>query len=197
MKIKRYFAADMRQAIRMVREEQGPDAVILSNRRVDGGVEIVAAIDYDEALVHKMANGEGARAKAAAATPRPAAAAPDAGSTQRTQRFQPLSSAAPRAPSAPPSKIVWSQDPALVSMRDEIKTLRGMLESQLTGFAWREEAMRHPARAKLLERLLQLGLAPGLCRGVADQVPYQGGNGHHWRHALGLLARRVGGRGGE
>ena len=34
MKIKRYFAADMRQAIRMVRDEQGPDAVILSNRRV-------------------------------------------------------------------------------------------------------------------------------------------------------------------
>jgi len=26
MKIKRYFAADMRQAIRMVRDEQGPDA---------------------------------------------------------------------------------------------------------------------------------------------------------------------------
>ncbi len=192
MKIKRYFAADMRQAIRMVREEQGPDAVILSNRKVDGGVEIVAAIDYDEALVHKMANGDGARAKAAApVAPRPAAAAPDAGLTPRTAQFQPISTAAPRKPSAPPSKIVWSQDPALVAMRDEIKTLRGMLESQLTGFAWREEAMRHPARAKLLERLLQLGLAPGVCRELADQVPYQGEHEHHWRHALGLLARRV------
>lgn len=48
MKIKRYFAADIRQAMRMVREEQGPDAVILSNRRVEGGVEIVAALDFDE-----------------------------------------------------------------------------------------------------------------------------------------------------
>jgi len=48
MKIKRYFAPDIKQAIRMVREEQGPDAVILSNRKVDGGVEIVAARDYDE-----------------------------------------------------------------------------------------------------------------------------------------------------
>ncbi len=48
MKIKRYFAPDIKQAIRMVREEQGPDAVILSNRKVDGGVEIVAARDFDE-----------------------------------------------------------------------------------------------------------------------------------------------------
>lgn len=51
MKIKRYFAPDIRQAIRMVREEQGPDAVILSNRKVDGGVEIVAARDFDEQLL--------------------------------------------------------------------------------------------------------------------------------------------------
>lgn len=51
MKIKRFFAPDIRQAMRMVREEQGPDAVILSNRNVDGGVEIVAAQDFDEKFV--------------------------------------------------------------------------------------------------------------------------------------------------
>ncbi|MEY4195369.1 MAG: hypothetical protein RLZZ226_1737, partial [Pseudomonadota bacterium] len=48
MRIKRYFATDIKQAIRMVREELGPDAVILSNRKMDGGVEIVAARDFDE-----------------------------------------------------------------------------------------------------------------------------------------------------
>ena len=53
MKIKRYFAPDIKQAIRMVREEQGPDAVILSNRKVDGGVEIVAARDFDERAMMK------------------------------------------------------------------------------------------------------------------------------------------------
>jgi flagellar biosynthesis protein FlhF len=34
MKIKRFVAKDMRQAMREVREEQGPDAVILSTRRL-------------------------------------------------------------------------------------------------------------------------------------------------------------------
>ena len=48
MKIKRFFAADIRQALRQVRETLGADAVILSNRSVDGGIELVAAMDYDE-----------------------------------------------------------------------------------------------------------------------------------------------------
>lgn len=53
MKIKRFFAQDMRTALRLVREEQGPNAVILSNRRVEGGVEVVSATDYDESLVQQ------------------------------------------------------------------------------------------------------------------------------------------------
>jgi len=51
MKIKRFFAADIRQAMRMVKEELGADAVIMSNRSVDGGVEIVAARDFDEQVI--------------------------------------------------------------------------------------------------------------------------------------------------
>ena len=51
MRIKRFIAPDMRTALRMVRDEQGPDAVILSNRTTADGIEVVAATDYDEALV--------------------------------------------------------------------------------------------------------------------------------------------------
>src|SRR5580698_4720966 len=50
MKIKRYTAVSMRAALAQVRAEQGPDAVILSSRRSDEGIEVIAAIDYDEAL---------------------------------------------------------------------------------------------------------------------------------------------------
>ncbi len=45
MNIKRFVAPDMRQAIRLVRETLGPDAVILSNKSVDEGVELMAAVD--------------------------------------------------------------------------------------------------------------------------------------------------------
>src|ERR1700733_6167753 len=50
MKIKRYTAPSMRAALALVRSEQGPDAVILSSRRGEEGIEVIAAVDYDEAL---------------------------------------------------------------------------------------------------------------------------------------------------
>lgn len=48
MKIKRIHADTIRQGIRRVREEIGPEAVILSTRERDQGVEVIAALDFDE-----------------------------------------------------------------------------------------------------------------------------------------------------
>lgn len=45
MKIKRYYAKDMRSALNQVKEELGPDAVIMSNKKTATGIEIVAAVD--------------------------------------------------------------------------------------------------------------------------------------------------------
>ncbi|WP_150912856.1 flagellar biosynthesis protein FlhF [Marinobacter halotolerans] len=53
MKVKRFFAQSMSEALRQVRDQMGEDAVILSNRRVDGGVEIVTALDYDENMARQ------------------------------------------------------------------------------------------------------------------------------------------------
>ncbi|TNC81959.1 MAG: flagellar biosynthesis protein FlhF [Oleiphilus sp.] len=48
MNVKRFVSSSMQDALKKVREEFGADAVILSNEKVNGGVEIVAALDYDE-----------------------------------------------------------------------------------------------------------------------------------------------------
>ncbi|MHB1203915.1 MAG: hypothetical protein ACYCZC_12355, partial [Acidithiobacillus sp.] len=48
MKIRRFSGANTREVLQNIRNTLGPDAVILSNREVDGGVEIVTAIDFDE-----------------------------------------------------------------------------------------------------------------------------------------------------
>ncbi|MTW20320.1 flagellar biosynthesis protein FlhF [Allochromatium palmeri] len=45
MNVRRYQARSMQDAMRQVREQQGPDAVILSSRRVDGMLEVVAATE--------------------------------------------------------------------------------------------------------------------------------------------------------
>jgi len=69
MKIKRFFAKDIRQAMRMVKEELGADAVIMSNRTVDGGVEIVAAQDFDAQLIHNQLTPGKAHEQTAAEQP--------------------------------------------------------------------------------------------------------------------------------
>ncbi|WP_144395188.1 flagellar biosynthesis protein FlhF [Pleionea sediminis] len=51
MKIRRFFAKDMRSALNQVSAELGPDAAILSSTNVNGGVEVVAATDYEEAMM--------------------------------------------------------------------------------------------------------------------------------------------------
>ena len=51
MKIRRFYGSNIRIALKQVTEEFGPDAAILSNKKVAGGVEVIAALDYDDSLV--------------------------------------------------------------------------------------------------------------------------------------------------
>ena len=44
MDIKRYFAPTAREALRRLKEELGGEAIVLSNRSVEGGVEITAVL---------------------------------------------------------------------------------------------------------------------------------------------------------
>jgi len=51
LKIRKFFAGSSREALRLVREALGPDAVVLSNRAIDGGVELVALAENDLATL--------------------------------------------------------------------------------------------------------------------------------------------------
>ncbi len=54
MRIKLYTAAGMPQAMAQIRQELGPDAVILASRRMAHGVEVTASIDTPEPLAPLM-----------------------------------------------------------------------------------------------------------------------------------------------
>lgn len=45
MKISRFFGANSREVMRQVRQVLGPDALIVSNRSIDGGVEVLATVE--------------------------------------------------------------------------------------------------------------------------------------------------------
>jgi len=50
MSVKRFVAADMRRALELVRQEMGPDAIILSSKRIKQGVEILTRSEPTEQL---------------------------------------------------------------------------------------------------------------------------------------------------
>lgn len=136
MKISRFFGANSRDVMRQVRQVLGPDALIVSNRSVDGGIEVLATVDgaFDDAPQHAQASApqgyaDGhapARAPAAPvppqapapyghATPANMAPPPGYGATPATAPQPPYG--APPAPVASPATVAATQPAYAVPSR--------------------------------------------------------------------------------
>jgi flagellar biosynthesis protein FlhF len=185
MKIKRFFAPDMRTAIRQVRDEQGPDAVILSTRKVDGGIEIVSAMNYDPELV-----GETATAKPTEPSPAVSRVIPDA-----YQHQQPASEwndeilddePEPRQPA-----IQWAQDPAIVAMRQELNTLRDLMQHQMEHFTGQQLEETDPVRAQVKRRLTRYGVSDSIAYAISRSIRDSRNTDNAWREALYGLASKM------
>jgi len=200
MKIKRFVAADMRQAMREVREEQGPEAVILSTRRMEDGIEVIAAIDYDEALMR-----EASRHGAPAVETRPIDKDEPAPSTLHVAAAEPVArmprasvtsvAAAVEPPGMRPLMERAAQDTA--QLRSELGSMREMLEMQLSSLAWNDMERRQPLRARVLREMTRLGIEADVARALVDELPDQI-NAEQARYLpLGMLSRHlaVSGRG--
>lgn len=224
MKIKRFFAADIRQAMRMVKEELGADAVIMSNRSVDGGVEIVAARDFDEQVIHKNLQQQREEEKSAAKAVAPKkvelpgfdgdkkpahllSSARKRGNEVENplrrnldqyigyaEKLQIAGVASQKAPEKIklPEKPAWAaseqkikplaetagkaapqplaSDRFMDEMRKEMKELRSMLDSKLSGLASQPQQIVQPVRAELLGRLIESGFSKKLSTKIANRL---------------------------
>ena len=185
MKIKRYMAASMRAALSQVREEQGPNAVILSSRRVDEGIEVIAAVDYDEAL---FIDARRQRTPAMAAESRPPAApapvlsgparetpAPASAAPVKMSAAPVKASAAPVKVAAAPPKVAAAPAPTpadgFATMQRDLKDLRALLESELAHMSWHDQRQREPLKARVLEELSCMDIAPDVAMALATLTP--------------------------
>ena len=179
MKIKRYFAQDIRRAIRQVRDELGPDAVILSNQRVKDGVEIVAAIDYDESFATEYSRDDESLVKNESAS---AKYDRDDYSDYTPARESNEKSLA---------NNYWAQDPVIQEMRNEIRDLKGLFKNQLSGLAWNELGRSNPVSRELLEKLNRLGFSDSLCQKVAKKHYDITDAEVCWRRSLAYIADMI------
>lgn len=193
MKIKHYKAPDMRTALRQVKDAQGPDAVILSSRRIAGGVEVVAAIDYDgeEAMTEQLAQSV---APADVRLP----ASPYAAASERVQQVSRnisnggASQFAGFAEQQPRDDLArFELADANSDVNEELRSLRRMLENQLATLAWNDLARRSPIQTELLKQLTQLGLSQDLATEIVTQLPARLELAEAHRLSLALLSRRI------
>jgi flagellar biosynthesis protein FlhF len=181
MKISKYIGTDMRQALRIVREQLGVDAVILSSRRVDAGVEVTAAIDYDES-----------RVETTPAAP-PAAEAPFA-SGEFAQVAAAVSMQANRvvAPQTVSNEVATAPTAAVTdAMSEELKTLRRILETQVAQLAWNDLTRRAPIHTEVLRELTQIGLTQEYAAHVVAQLPPSTNLTHARRLAIATVSQEV------
>lgn len=205
MQVKRFFAADMRQAMKLVRDELGSDAAIIGNRRIAGGVELTAALDYKlSALAPRVPNAELEeelrKTQSRIATAQAELDSRSDASEGNRQLFagQSLTAAEPLiephvdVPAAPAAPAQAAVDPRLFdAMRSELSGLRELLEVQLGSLAWNQLQGKKPAQANLWRRLQRIGLSGPIARELLDltceiEEPRQA-----WRMLLAHLARMI------
>jgi flagellar biosynthesis protein FlhF len=185
MKIKRFFAPDMREALRLVKEELGADAVILSNTSIDDGVEIVAAMDYDEKAVREAVNKKESKLDAQLDqelrkdrlsidwnTPPKQAYREDYAPVKKAQS-QPEPApkrTARKVESVKAKKPEWVEDPAIKAVKQEIDMMRHEFRTQLNELSWADKTQQNPVRIDVIRRLLDTGFSKKLSLKLAEQV---------------------------
>jgi len=177
MKIKRFLAKSMREAIRLVREEQGPDAVILSNRRVGAEIEVVAAVDYDVSLIQQVQRQ----------------AAQETREVQDTPAVEKV--AAEKSVAAPKPVInpepIKTDNIEITQVREELSDIRRLMERQLAGLIWKDLKQSQPERVAVLSVLNDIGLDNELARQIAGEVPEDTDSERARFLPLGLLSRKI------
>lgn len=260
----------MRTALLQVKGELGDDAVIMSNKKVAGGVEIVAAVDNESSANRSSSSSNNNYGSSPRHAPRQAPATlptqskrqleddrvtlqnqadsgrsmtkrfanmlkqysggrpeedeqePNADSLsallqrqsssqlQNNERVQ-LKEDSPLARliaedrrverpearldptryerSRPSETPVSNED--LEDMKEEMTSIRRLLEHQVSGLMWQEVERREPLRAMLIKRLERMGVSSDLADQLACYIPEDTPPTKAWKALLGLVSDQI------
>lgn len=217
MKAKKFFASTMQQALKKVSEQMGPDAVVLANRKVNGGVEVITALDYDPKTHGKIdfdnyqsAGGIGdtiqkngsslLQAELRAANEKVKRSSWGEEPDELIGLNERLSNTSIEKSKPAKKKSLFggrakssgrSANDDLGAMKQEILGLKQMLRQQLDEREMADYASYHPLHASALKRLTQLGLSNDVSRSIVDRISEMHDEQSIWREALTLLAEEL------
>ena len=182
MNIQRFFGKNSKLALAQVREALGENAVILSNRSVNGGNEIMAFREEDMASVPAYNEPEQALntriiEDAQSSTLEALFRKRMQAETNNSKRAKPES--AYDYDDGIDVKATLEQNKAqaqevsaqIANMMREIRNMRSVLESQLAEISWGAVQHRDPIKSNTLGNLLSAGFSPVLSKQLAEKLP--------------------------
>lgn len=162
---RKFVATTSREALRLVREALGAEAIVLSNRALPDGVEIVAMVEGDVTQALRsavpMVSAKAAEPIASPTPPTPLA---------------PVAPMAPVRPTVPPVAVAAKAEPEAAPVHtdvvlNELHSMRGMLEEQLASVVWNDKQRQDPVRGRLLRTLLGAGFSARLSKAMLEKLP--------------------------
>jgi flagellar biosynthesis protein FlhF len=272
VKIKRFVAKDMRLALLQIKEQLGADAVIMSQKKIPEGVELMAAVDYNQPTSAVNTDASLPVTNSQQSAPRNMAndvvsigqtevnqSAPKQSMTSQllsesetapvdslsallnrkiqqekntsqaaqqgsdnqnieqqfksfTERLEQKANrsdmqAAPHTPAAdltsgqhraePENSVsqnvsaTQSADLEIAQMRQEMMSIRQLLEHQVSGLMWQDMAQKDPSKALMVNRLMSIGLNTQVAEQVSDCIPTFTNENEAWLQAKALLSQQL------
>ncbi|GAB3415159.1 flagellar biosynthesis protein FlhF [Massilia agilis] len=194
MNVKKFVAPTSRDALRKVREALGPDAVILSNRAVNGEVEILALASDDVASIASPV----AESEMAAPAPQLQLSEPQPFMPRRV-RAEPQPEPKPAIDMAAVTSMVSSAiekvteaaTAEMSGMMNEMRAMRGLMESQLAELTWGASQQRAPHKATVLREMLAAGFSATLSRYLIDKLPQHKDAAESMRWVKNVIGRNL------
>ena len=173
-KEQRFVAKDMSRAIRKLNEALGPEAILLSSRKVEEGVEIVALPAGEQPLassLHRQASDRRSNQRRQADR----TAMPAVSSAVAADETDDLTTPAARLAASIGEMISpYEQPSGFEELQHELQQVKQMLEEKVQGQGRHDTIFSRPIQYRLLNRLLDLGFNPDMARALAEGIDFAG-----------------------
>ena len=195
MSPRKFFGATSREVLQKVKQALGDDALIVSNRPVNGGIEITAlAADALMAAQGVPADAFGAAAPGARpvmhadlfaasrgmapppvaparAVPQQPEWAPPAAPAQPVLAMPAPTSAPARAVRTAPNPTAEEPEGLVHHLMRELNVMKALMQRELSGIQWSDLKHRAPVHAATMQALLDSGFSPALARELITTIP--------------------------
>ena len=182
MNIRKFFAKTSREALNMVKKELGDNAIILSNREVDGGSQILASREEDmDSFINESSTPAAEVTLSSTVQGTHKLPIDDQDSFVAMIRKQQMDAApaiahqkveATSIPRRQPTPLGEpSSNQEMANFMVEIRGMRDVLQSQIAEISWSNAQRREPFKVSLLNRMLAAGFSPALSRQVTEKLP--------------------------